>query len=615
LISDYKHTILRKNHATGIPQRVLYLDTETNQNKETPYNYHSMKLAWTCSARYNQSGIVQNEQWRFWLNKASMWDYIERLAVDKSTLTVFAHNVFFDLQASEFFNIFPEKGWIHDFFYERGLTYILVIKKDDRRINFLSTTNFFDLKLKAIGEMIGLEKLGVDFEKATLDELTIYCRRDVEIIKKTVEHYFSLIIKHDLGQFSKTRASQAFRAYRHKFMNNKIYIHDNDEVKELERRAYYGGRVECFEYGKVKNGPFVTLDINSMYPFVMSYLRLPCQLIEYKKGLAVEDLTNRLDSFACVADVILDTDIPVYPVRKNNKLIFPIGEIATSLCSPELKFALAHGHVKHVLSAATYHQEQLFTDYIKYFYDLKEHYKRGKQPAMTWFVKYFLVSLYGKFGQRRIIMEECEDHTGIGYERLLVYDQLKGVFLHEYKLFNKWIAEVGIEEHTKSFSAIAAHVTSEARLVLWRIIEDIGVDHVLYCDTDSIKIRKCDFKNISWPVNDYKLGALKLEKEDKRLELWGAKSYITESKRVIKGVPVTAKMIDKFHYEYYTWYKQMTHMNLKESKRFITRKTLKAVIPSYDKGTITPNGKILPFRLSLADQLFSPLLEQFSYVA
>jgi len=128
-----------------------------------------------------------------------MWDYIERLAVDKSTLTIFAHNAFFDLQAAEFFAIFPEKGWIHDFFYERGLTYILVIRKDDRRINILSTTNFFDLKLKSIGEMIGLEKLNVDFENSTLDELTVYCRCDVEIIKKAVEHYFIFIIKHDLG--------------------------------------------------------------------------------------------------------------------------------------------------------------------------------------------------------------------------------------------------------------------------------------------------------------------------------------------------------------------------------------------------------------------------------
>ncbi|GAH94157.1 unnamed protein product, partial [marine sediment metagenome] len=82
-------------------------------------------------------------------------------------------------------------------------------------------------------------------------------------------------------KFSITKASQAFCAYRFRFMDHKIYIHNDVTVQNLERSAYIGGRVECFRLGKIPGKQFVSMDINSMYPFVMKAEKYPYELVSY----------------------------------------------------------------------------------------------------------------------------------------------------------------------------------------------------------------------------------------------------------------------------------------------------------------------------------------------
>ena len=268
-MTDYPLRLLRKNHHSTMPSRIVFLDTETEQDQIGDEERHRMDMAWTCSYEKPHKGRAATEVWEFWTKQYPMWKYIEGLARKKTQLYIMAHNIFFDLQVSGFFRYFTRQGWVLEFIFDKGLTYILTIRKDKKTIKLVSTTNYFDTSLKKLGEMIGLPKLDIDFGQATDAERKIYCRRDVEILKVAMLQYIAFLEEHDLGRFSPTRAAQAFAAYRHRFMDAKINIHSDPEIIALEQKAYIGGRCECFSLGIQKGGPFISLDINSMYPYVM----------------------------------------------------------------------------------------------------------------------------------------------------------------------------------------------------------------------------------------------------------------------------------------------------------------------------------------------------------
>jgi len=63
----------------------------------------------------------------------------------------------------------------------------------------------------------GCPKLKINFKTCTLEQLSEYCKRDVEILLKTWQKYFAWFIENDLGNFGVTISSQSFNTFRHRF--------------------------------------------------------------------------------------------------------------------------------------------------------------------------------------------------------------------------------------------------------------------------------------------------------------------------------------------------------------------------------------------------------------
>jgi len=329
----------------------------------------------------------------------------------------------------------------------------------------------------------------------------------------------------------------------------------------------------------------------------------PVKLISLRKDVDLSFAQDILKTFCAVSEVIIHTDLPIYPIRTAGKLIFPIGTFRTYLCTRGLQTALKRGHVQSIKTMAVYQKAPLFDSYVAFFYALKEKYSENKDEILTRMSKLFLNSLYGKFGQKKLLTEMIEDVTFDGYYRIDTIDLVTGEKEIEYKMFNKRVIEYGQEDGKQSFPAIASHITEDARLLLWQIIESTGPEKVLYCDTDSIKIRKRDLKHVKHPVDFHELGALKVEDQFDRLEIIAPKCYITEKERVLKGVPKTALETDTGTFQYTTFLKQASHMKKRITRYFITQETVKTLNRNYDKGMVHADGKVTPFRLFLSDSL------------
>ncbi len=592
---NYKQRELKESKSKFIPVNWLFLDTETKPVKTGDITAHFFQVGWTCLWIRSSNKVYGHSDWIYHTEENKFNWYLHFIATKLNGLIITGHNIFFDLQACGFFPYFCDKGWQLDFYYDQGLTYIMKCTLGKKKITVVSTTNWFDQSLKKLGQNLNLPKLDVDFDSATPEQLKTYCRRDVEIIVKTIKYYLRFIQEHDLGKFSLTKASQAFTAFRHRFLDHKIMIHDNPDVLDLERSAYMGGRVECFMVGQIKGGPFMTLDINAMYPFVMKENKYPWKLIRYEENLSLDRARTFLKSYSVMAEIEIITPVAAFAVKHKGKLIFPIGDFTCFVCSTGLSYALEKGYVRHIIRASVYRRADLFTGYVDFFQGLRVNYTLNNNSGMVMLCKYMHNSLYGKFGQLKIQTEITDKQTGRDYFREDVFSMVTGRTVVITHFMNKQLVQYQEGEGENSNVAIAAHICENARFELWSLMQKAGLKNVLYCDTDSIKIRQKHIGPVKCLIKPGKLGYLKVENESKTLFLGGAKNYRTDDERTIKGIPKKAIEGPANYFSFEQFARQVAHMRTGMVRGAIVKPVHRELKAKYSKGTVLKSGKVKPF--------------------
>src|SRR5690606_22001168 len=151
------------------------------------------------------------------------------------------------------------------------------------------------------------------------------------------------------------------------------FAHNNERAIRLERAAYYGGRVEVWKRGPAQE-PVVGVDINSMYPHVMMEHAYPVKLISCTQRETIGGMQELIDrGYGVVAKVTVNTDRNAYPYRHEGKLIFPTGRFVTYLSTPEVHYALEHGHIEQLHELAIYQMAPVFRGFVRHFYGKREH--------------------------------------------------------------------------------------------------------------------------------------------------------------------------------------------------------------------------------------------------
>ena len=589
---------IKHNKTTALPRYFLFFDTETTeQDVGNGERKQVLRLGWVVRVYRDKRENKLRERWCEFRTVKEFWDFVEESVIEKGKLWCFAHNLDFDFRVLQGFKVLKERGWKIETFIYDSKNIILSFRKDGKTLLFLDTFNYFKGSVKKMGEAVGLPKLEVDFTTVSDEELSRYCKRDVEIIKEFMMRLVEFVEKENLGTLQKTLASQAFTAFRHRFMKHGIYIHNNIEVIELERESYRGGRTEAFYIGRLPKGRYYKLDVNSMYPFVMRERLYPTKLIRLETQPSLSGLKRALQRFFVIAHVRVRVDKPVIAI-KGERLIFPVGEFDAFLTSPEIELVMKHGEILKVYKYAIYEQHPIFKDYVDFFYTLKEKYAKEGNSAFKQIAKLFLNSLYGKFGQRTRLFDkvgECEHEDG--YE--VVFDAETGKRITYRYLNNEvWVESEEYVEGENSMVAIASTVTAYARCYLWELIEKAGLENVFYCDTDSLIVNEEGYERLRDMLDDYKLGYLKCEGVSEFVEIRNAKDYTFGEEVKRKGVKKDAVEIAPNTFKQIQFERLRTAWRKGRVNEVIVKEQVKELKQEYQKGIVTESGRVIPFRLS-----------------
>ncbi len=332
------------------------------------------------------------------------------------------------------------------------------------------------------------------------------------------------------------------------------FKHQRSNHDEKFRDFYFGGRVQCFDYG-ILEGNFKVYDVNSMYPHVMRNIKHPigASYITTKNPRPEEILKDgRFSRFPHKPYFIHfeGENKGALPIRTKAGLDFTSTYGEYFSCSHEIAVAMKYGliKIKKIFEIRSAFETITFDKYVDTYIVEKIEGKREKNKTKELFAKLLLNSAYGKFGQNP---ENYFDY----YVRYLGEDLPP-------KDYDLYLDYGGVEiwrkpspSHNYFDVAVAASITSASRAVLLDAMQN--AERLLYCDTDSII---CEGLN-NVVLHETELGAWKLEGEGNRLAIAGKKLYALNNgeeniKLASKGVRLQANDIfdiangGSFHYKH-----------------------------------------------------------------
>lgn len=361
----------------------------------------------------------------------------------------------------------------------------------------------------------------------------------------TEEEYKELEIRCDIADnvltavhrkqiFSNTLAAGALKSYREDYQRDfaKLFPLIEPEIDWALRQAYVGGfNYLNPDYRGKETGPGVMIDVNSMYPYILSsasQCKLPVGQPVYFKGQYVKNETCPLfvQHFSC-AFQLKENHIPT--IRMRNYGDFDPQEYVTNshgntweltMAMPDLKVFLENYDVMHMNYIDGYMfrtKDGLFDDFIYNWLDIKNKAKKNKDAVSEYLAKSVLNMLGGKFAAFN------NSHKMEPY-----LDEYDCLCFEEYR---------GKERADPVYCPISIFMNSWARYYLIRMSQKItdwgikakGFNPVVYHDTDCIAVLATIDelkKNIkALRIDDYKLGAFKIENTFERAKWLRQKTY------------------------------------------------------------------------------------------
>lgn len=553
---------MKANHSNALPRYLVCVDTETKrmQTDELARHFsHTLRCGVAMYSRLRGTDFDEPKVKTF-QHTDTFWRWFRSLLRPNYTVWIVAHNVLFDLRVlgftHELENVLdvrdsPRSKRHKDPFDPENPHRLAIcvldspptivgmrnVKTDGRWIA-LDTLNWFRLPLSDIGKSLGLPKLSIDFDACTTPELLAYCTRDCEIVFSAMKNLITFVREERLGMFSYTVASQAMHAYRHRFGTSAIFYHDNQEIKQLERKSYFGGRTECFRIGKIE-GDAWHYDINGLYPSVMRDNEYPIKLIRCEKRDHFLDLEPAIDWKRSIAEVELWTDRSLYPLRNGPVAIYPVGKFRTVLAGPELKIAHDAGEIMRIRSWAEYETAPIFTYWVDELWKLRNRYKAEGNEAWELLVKNLMNSLFGKFGQlspawieRPDILPDLPLWTWIETE------QSTGKRVKFRSIGWQVQQEVERKESANTLVAIPAFVTAYARLRMNYLRWVAGNNATYYQGVDSLIVGREGKERLeaAGELSDTTLGKLRLDLWSDDAEVLGCMDYRIGSKVITAGM-------------------------------------------------------------------------------
>jgi hypothetical protein len=366
--------------------------------------------------------------------------------------------------------------------------------------------------------------------------------------------------RYDLGGLQLTAGSQALHGYRKGYYHSGVYCHASDEVLRMEASGYHGGRVEAYRLGPQRDRLHYA-DERSCYTGVCSRLSIPARLCGTNPNPDFNTWRRAVESGAALVQCTVRLEEPAYPYRSaragsvmagsqrengsshsdsgDTDTCYPVGRFRTVLAGPEALDALEHGYIEDVHWLATYECEPIFKDFAEALHAWRLECDKRSDKDMSRCAKLIANCFAGKWGQhKRCWIPDTTDTHGYAYGEWYGADERGQI--QRYRTVGGQVQRDSDEGLAPDANlAIAAWITSAARIRLLNLIRRAGWEHVAYCDTDALMVDDVGLSRLEIVPADATpvLGSTGVRWTSEQVVIHSVKHYSYDQYTVCAGLP------------------------------------------------------------------------------
>lgn len=525
------------NHASRIPRAFVYLDTEAHREVYGRHERQTFRLAVAAfdAARKDKPGWKARE-WHTALDTVELWEWITSKCRQKARTVLVAHNLAYDLRISNAFVELPTLGW--QFVAGRvddGQSWF-VWRNEGRTLACVDSTSWVPVSLERLGELCEIRKLDLPDEDASQDAWLARCTRDVEILADVWRRLMRWVEDDDLGNWKLSGAGQSWAAFRHRFMDHRLLVHEVDDARTAERAASHTGRCEAWRHGQLTAGPYTEWDFTAAYCKIGAECDVPIKLAGELFRPTVESVLAQARNRRVLCEVEVTTDVPIAPERTDSGIRWPTGTFPTTVWDNELALAIDAGARVVVVRAWVYRRAPALRAFCRWVLDGLDGTRDDVDPVVRVALKHWSRALIGRTAARWSRWETCgaRDVADVSLGR--VHDVGAGEVFSMMQLGTQLIRQVGAADNPDAMGAILSWVMAESRVRLWDVMQTCGLDTVVYVDTDSVITDGLG----SQRLESARLDGLRIKGVWSSIEVRGPRQIIPGARLRAAGVPRSA---------------------------------------------------------------------------
>lgn len=530
---------IRHNHQNRIPSRWIAFDTEAVKEKTPTGEIQTWRMGGAVKWRSDLKG-GDCAEFEYFSSPEALWTWVTEFCRPKQRTVVWAHNLGYDARISQMMDILPRLGWRLDWCNMGSQVSTMTWRSEVGTLTFADMTSWLPMPLENVGGMVGLPKMKMPGNRATVYDWKPYMMRDVDILYRAAKEITTFVRSEDLGNWQPTGAGMAFATWRHKFLEHNILVHNDENALKAERKAMHTGRAEAWRHGRLTGDEWTEVDLRQAYVHIARDSELPTKLKWHENALTLGQYRDLGRWARQLVRAEVRTEVPCVPVYHQGRTVWPVGHFTTWLWDCEFDAAIRSGADCAIREAYVYTRAPLLSTWAQWVFDVQSRDESTTSPLVKRWIKHSGRTLIGRIALRTaqwaVWGANPEGETGISY----VVDAETGQVNRLMHVGERTMVEEARIEGQDSLPQITGYITAMCRVWLWEAMCAAGLDNVAHVDTDSLLVNGVGLAALREHYGERFDDMWQLKGTHKLLTIYGPRNYRGTNVRKVAGIPVKA---------------------------------------------------------------------------
>jgi hypothetical protein len=540
------------NHQCRIPGRWVAFDTESKRDNYGHGEHQSWRVGAAYRWRFGLRGGDYAEHGTFW-EPERFWAWVTEFCRPEQRTVVFAHNLAHDVRIGDAMRILPELGWSLEWCNLDRNVSTMTWRGDRGTLVLADLYTWLPMPLVDIGRLLGVEKLPMPHSEDSRGKWSRYCLRDAEVVYRAVSELVGFIRLYELGNWQPTGAGMSYATWRHKFLDHKVLVHDDDQAVAAERSAMHTGRAEAWRHGVLERDTWTEVDLKNAYTRIAADTSLPLKLREHTGKLSLYRYRDLRSRFACLVRVRVRTEVPCVPAYIRGRTIWPVGDFETWLWDCELDLLLSEGGHAEVHECYLYTKGTALARWADWILDVQHSEDETVSPVVRKWAKHSGRALIGRLSLRTAQWEEWGSNPGGEAGISYMVEAGKSGTTRMMHVGDKTFVETERREGRDSLPQMTGYIMAECRVRLWRGMRAAGVENVAHVDTDGLWVNGAGLELMRMRIGQDFERDWAVKHVSRDMTVYAPRNYRTEQGRKLAGVPKKATEVSENRFTGELW--------------------------------------------------------------